>query len=85
MTIADQPRPEDKLTILRRIALFASCTDVQLHLVAERTRLVEYKKGEVLYREGEAATALYIVASGLLEVDSVIDGIKQLYAILHNG
>lgn len=85
MTIADQPRPEDKLTLLRRIALFASCTEAQLQLVAERTRLVEYKKGEVLYREGEVASALYIVASGRLEVFSIIDGTKHLYTVLHNG
>ncbi|MBI4354669.1 MAG: cyclic nucleotide-binding domain-containing protein [Candidatus Omnitrophica bacterium] len=85
MTIADQPRPQDKIVLLRRIVLFASCTEEQLQLVAERTRLVEYKKGEVLYREGEVATALYVVASGRLEVFSVIDGAKHLYTVLHNG
>ena len=85
MTSADQPRPEEKLSLLRRIALFTSCTEEQLQLVAARTRLVEYKKGELLYREGEAATALYIVASGRLEVFSVIDGTKHLYTVLHNG
>ena len=57
MTIADQPGSEEKLSILRRIALFSSCTEEHLHLVAARTRLVEYKKGEMLYREGEAAAA----------------------------
>lgn len=85
MTIADQPRPEDKLAILRRIALFSSCTEEQLQLVAVRTRLVEYKKGEMLYREGEMASALYIVASGRLEVFSIAEGTKHLYAVLHNG
>ena len=85
MTIADAPRPQDKLAILRRIALFTSCDEEQLHLIAERSRLVEYKKGETIYREGDLAEALYIIASGRLQVFTVTDGQKQLYTVLHNG
>jgi len=85
MTTSDLQRPQDKLAILRRIALFASCTEEQLQLVAERSRLVEYKKGECVYQEGDLADALYIVASGRLQVFSVVDGQKQTYAVLHNG
>ena len=85
MTLADLPRPQDKLVILRRIALFASCTEEQLHLIAERSRLVEYKKGEDIYQEGNRAEALYIVASGRLQVFTVTDGQKHLYTVLHNG
>lgn len=85
MTIADFPRPQDKLAILRRIALFASCAEEQLHLIAERSRLVEYKKGETIYREGDRAEALYIIASGRLQVFTVTNGQKQLYTVLHNG
>ena len=85
MTSADFPRPQDKLAILRRIALFASCAEEQLHLIAERSRLVEYKKGETIYREGDRAEALYIIASGRLQVFAVTNGQKQLYTVLHNG
>ena len=45
MTSFESPRPQDKVVILRRVPVFASCTEDQLHLVADRTRLVEYKKG----------------------------------------
>ncbi len=85
MTVADFPRPQDKLTILRRIALFASCAEEQLHLIAERSRLVEYKKGETIYREEDRAEALYIIASGRLQVFTVTNGQKQLFTVLHNG
>ena len=85
MTVTDFPRPQDKLTILKKIPLFSSCTDEQLHLVAQRTRLVEHKKGERVYQEGDRADAFYIVASGRLEVFTLLNGQKQLYTVLHNG
>lgn len=53
--------------------------------MAERSRLVEYKKDECIYREGDLAEALYIVASGRLRVFTVIDGKEHRYAVLHNG
>ncbi len=85
MTMTEFPRPQDKLAILKRIPLFASCTDEQLHLVALRSRLVEHKKGERIYEEGNRAEAFYIVASGRLQVFTEADGQKHIYTVLHNG
>jgi NTE family protein len=81
----DLPRPEDKFSILKRIPLFSECTEEQLHLVTERSRLVEYKKGERIYHEGANADAFYVVASGRLQVFTMIDGQRHLLAVLHNG
>ena len=50
-THPEMSQPKDKVVILRRIPLFSSCTDKELLLIAERTRLVEYKKGESVYRD----------------------------------
>ena len=36
-------RPQDKIQLLKRIGLFASLTDQELELVANSTRLVEFK------------------------------------------
>ncbi|MBI3087675.1 MAG: cyclic nucleotide-binding domain-containing protein [Candidatus Omnitrophica bacterium] len=85
MTTFDLPRPKDKLAILRKIPLFAACTEDQLQLVAERSRLVEYKKGEAVYHEGERAQAFYLVASGRLQVYTVANEQRQVYTVLHNG
>lgn len=85
MTIADFPRPQDKLLILRRIALFSTCSEDQLQLIAERSRLVEYKKGELVYQEGARAEALYIVSSGRLQVFTMADGQRRVFTVLHNG
>jgi len=85
MTHHDTPRPQDKSTILRRLSLFAACTDDQFQLVLERSRLVEYKKGETIYQEGNLAEAFYVVASGRLQVFTIGDGKKHVYTVLHNG
>ena len=68
MTLFESARPQDKVVILRRVPVFTSCTEDQLHLIADRTRLVEYKKGEVVYREGDSADAFYIISSGRVRV-----------------
>ena len=57
MLTPDPQRSLDKLLIVKRLPLFASCTEQQLLLIADRTRLVEYKKGECIYREGAQAEA----------------------------
>ncbi|MBI3331130.1 MAG: cyclic nucleotide-binding domain-containing protein [Candidatus Omnitrophica bacterium] len=85
MTAFEPPRPQDKVIILKRVPVFASCSDEQLHFIADRTRLVEYKKGEIVYREGEAAEAFYIISSGRLRVFTQAEGREQTLAVLHNG
>ncbi len=85
MTTFEPARPQDKVNILKRVPIFASCTDEQFHLIADRTRLVEYKKGECIYREGDPADAFYIVSSGRLKVFSQSGGVEKTLVILHNG
>lgn len=85
MTTFESSRPQDKVLILKRIPIFTSCTPEQLQLVADRTRLVEYKKGEHVYKQGDVADAFYIVSSGRLRVLSQVDGQEKTFTILHNG
>lgn len=81
---SEMSQPKDKVVILRRIPLFSSCNDKELLLIAERTRLIEYKKGEGVYREGDAADAFYIIISGRLRVVTHAGGIEKTLTILHN-
>jgi NTE family protein len=85
MTSSESARPQDKVLILKRVPVFASCTEEQLLLIADRTRLLEYKKGEFIYRQGEQADAFYIVSSGRLRVFSIDGGRDQTLTVLHNG
>ncbi len=85
MTTFEPARPQDKVLMLRRVQVFSSCTDEQLHLIADRTRLVEYKKGEAIYNQGDTAEAFYIVTSGRLRIFANESGQERTIAILHNG
>ncbi|MBI4343799.1 MAG: patatin-like phospholipase family protein [Candidatus Omnitrophica bacterium] len=85
MTIFDVPHPRNKPVLLKRLPVFSECNEKQLLFIAERTRIVEYKKGEAVYREGEAAASLYIVVSGRLRVFTQVGGREATVAILHNG
>ena len=51
----------------------------------DRTRLVEYKKGEILYRQGEQAEGFYIVSTGRLRVFTRVEGREETVTVLHNG
>ena len=85
MSSPNLPQPQDKVAILKKIVLFSSCTDEELQLIVERSRLVEYKKGEAIYQESDRAEAFYIVASGRLQVFTLVNGQKRVIAVLHNG
>ncbi len=85
MTSFESARQQDKVIILKRVPLLSSCTEPQLQLIAERTRLVEYKKGEHVYEEGQPAEAFYILSSGRLRVFSATGGQERTFTILHNG
>jgi NTE family protein len=85
MTSFEPTRAQDKVSILKRVPIFSTCTEEQLLLIADRTRLVEYKKGECIYREGDPADAFYIISSGRLRVYSKAGGAEKTFVVLHNG
>ena len=85
MTEASIPQPQDKIRILKRISLFSALSEEELALVASKTRLVEFKLDEVIYKEGDTADAFYVVASGRLKVYTQMGNREQVYAYLHKG
>ncbi len=85
MAAFEASRSQDKAAILKRVPVFASCTEEQLELIAEKTRLVEYKKGEFIYQEGNPADAFYMVSSGRLRLFAIVDGQEKTLTVLHNG
>ncbi len=85
MPAFDASRSEDKAVILKRVPVFSTCSEIELQLIAQKTRLVEYKKGESIYAQGDAAEAFYIISSGRVRVFSLEGGVERLLAVLHNG
>ena len=76
----------NKDTILKEISLFAGLSRSQRNLIKEKSSLAQYKKGEIVYREGSSADAFYCVVLGravIYTVDSY--GKETILEYLHRG
>lgn len=61
----DAATPElNKRRILKQLPLFAGLTEPELGRVAERARLMDVGKDEIVYAEGDPPDALYVVVTG---------------------
>lgn len=58
----------DTLQLLRGVELFDGLSDEELTRLLALCREVRYKKGEVLTRQGQPGSELFIVREGLVEV-----------------
>ena len=58
----------DKNLIIEEIPLFADLLVRERRLIRERSEILEYKKGEVVYLEGSAADAFYCVILGRIVI-----------------
>lgn len=54
--------------LLADVPLFAGIPDVELREIGKVLQRLELQTGEILYRQGEAATGLHVVAAGALGV-----------------
>lgn len=84
---AQQPAAANKRWLLRQISLFANLTDIQLDFISVRSRLVEYEKGELIYRQGDPPDAFYGLVSGRVRVfvDPPHGGRQETLEVLHRG
>lgn len=67
---------ETVLPILDRISIFGGLDESQLFKIFQRLKLVHYADGEEIFREGDAASYIYIVQTG--KVRLVFDNGVQL-------
>ncbi|GAB4534839.1 MAG: hypothetical protein Kow0063_18370 [Anaerolineae bacterium] len=70
---------------LRLIPLFRDLPGGSLKSIATRLKRVRYPQGAVIFREGEAGDAMYLVESGQLEVAIVAGDKEQSLAYLGPG
>ncbi len=59
---------QDEVTLLRGIPLFASIETMRLKLLAFTCDRVTFSAGQVLFRQGDAANATYVILSGRAEI-----------------
>ncbi|MBU1090879.1 MAG: patatin-like phospholipase family protein [Candidatus Omnitrophica bacterium] len=79
-------KPIDKDLILKEIPLFNDLSSRELKQVKERSEIKEYKKGEVIYREGSGADAFYCIVLGrVLAYTLGVLGQETAIEHLHHG
>ena len=75
------PLPQS-LDVLRRVPIFSGLTETELQFLAERAVPRNYKKGELLFTEGEPCTGLFVVESGRVRIfKSSPNGREQILTI----
>lgn len=47
--------------------------------------IIEYKKGDILFREGETSKDLYIIQNGIVKIFKETDGKRLPIALVHAG
>ncbi len=84
---------DPRVECLRRVPLFAACTDKQLKFIAGRVEELDLVAGSILCREGLSGGDFFVLLSGKAEVSAAGTKIKELgegeffgeIALLDNG
>jgi NTE family protein len=72
--------------ILKEVPLFASLSEEERQLIRERSSFVEYKKGEIIYKEGSPANAFFCVILGRVVIFTQNpSGAETVLEYLHRG
>ncbi len=58
----------ERVILLQRVDLLASCSAEQILRISAITRQGSFNAGEVIYRSGEPANALYFIEQGAVEL-----------------
>lgn len=78
--------PIDKDLIIKEIPLFAGLSERECALIKEKSKFVEYKKGQHIYEEGSPPSAFYYVILGRVVIHTQDRyGNKKILEYLHRG
>lgn len=68
--------------VLKRTPLFASLTEKEIHALSARVTKKHFRRGELLFSEGDPCTGLFLVASGKVRIFKVsAAGREQVLAV----
>ncbi|MBI3322606.1 MAG: patatin-like phospholipase family protein [Candidatus Omnitrophica bacterium] len=81
------PTAGNKRWLLRQISVFAGLDQRQLDLVADRARIVEHEKDEIIYAQGTPPDCFYGLVSGRIRVFTGPPGggKHEVIEVLHRG
>lgn len=78
-----RPRDDDVTAFLATVPLFRGAPDRALDIVAGVVRLRRFATGTVLFQEGDAGDALYVLSAGLVKLSKVdLGGHEKTLALL---
>ncbi|MDD5505824.1 MAG: patatin-like phospholipase family protein [Candidatus Omnitrophica bacterium] len=76
----------NEFSLFKDIPLFAGLSDEELALIKSKSSLAEYKKGSVIYSEGDPPGAFYCIILGrILIFTTREDGSENILEYLHRG
>lgn len=76
----------NRFNLLKRISIFQGLNWFELQRIARKAFLAEYKKGDVICREGDPADFFYCLVSGRLQVYTTsVEGRKDNVDFIHRG
>ncbi len=75
----------DKAALLSLCPLFSGLSQWELQAISQLMRLVEYRREEVVYREGGESEGFYVVVSGRFEASVSSAEKKKVLAYLRRG
>jgi CRP/FNR family cyclic AMP-dependent transcriptional regulator len=82
VTILSMPHTQNTLETLRRVPIFNGLTETELQFLAERAVPRQYRKGELLFTEGDLCTGLFVIESGHVRIfKSSPNGREQILTI----
>lgn len=64
-------KDQDKHFILNYAPLFAKLSDLEKILIIQKSKVVEYKKGDVVYKQGGPPSAFYCVIGGRIRIFTI--------------
>lgn len=75
----------DKSFIINYAPLFANLSVSEKNLIIKKSKVVEYNKGDIIYRQLDEPDAFYCVISGRVRISVVTDGKKETLEYLNYG
>lgn len=74
-----------RYNFVKQIPIFSKLNWFEQQKVARKARIVEYKKGEIIAKEGNPPDFFYCLLSGRLQVFVERDGHKRVVDFIHRG
>jgi len=75
----------NKSFIINYAPLFANLSSSEKKLILEKSKVVEYSKGDPIYKQSDPADAFYCVISGRVRVFTLANEKKETLEYLHYG